>query len=979
MTRTLLLLFFLAQTYVLTAQNKTITGRVTDEMNQPIAAATVAGKGSMVATSTDENGNYSITVPENVSELEFSSIGFTTVTQRITGTTLNVTLRISSGELSQVVVTGYVQQNKRQSAGAVSVVKADEIAAQPVASFDRALQGKVGGVLSTSTTGQPGAPAQIVIRGKGSINGSNDPLFIMDGVQISSADFAALNTSDIETFTILKDASATAIYGSRGANGVVVITTKQGRAGATRINYDFQVGWSELPPDKLPLMTSAQKIDYEMNYDRPAYGTNPFGWTPTEQDSLSRINNHIRDELFHKGKMQIHQLSMSGGNDKTVFYISGSIFDQEGIVRSTDFSRYTARVNLEHRFSHFKVGVNSTIGYSKRNSSLEGTSYIGAPLNAVRWFNPYITLRDDNGDYQEDFLQGQPNPLQELEGVRRNANQLKGVANAYLEFAVPWVKGLLARTSWGIDYSQLDSTSYADRSTNLGGQQTGGNGMFGRFNSYNSRYTGTTSLTYENQFDEHYLRFAVFNEMIKSKSNFNYFRGFGLLGPFKNEAGITPGTPENGFIPQVDGDASANALLSYFADGLYGYRDKYFLSAGIRRDGSSRFGSDNKWATFGQMGVSWIISAEEFMSNTTWINDLKFKVSYGSVGNQLGISNFASRELYDAAFYNGVPGVSISNLPNPALRWERKNIFNTGFEFSMLNNRLNGSIEYYNSITKDLFFDQQLSRTTGATSLQANLGELRNSGIEVSLSATVIRNTNVRWDIGANYTYNRNRVLSKPGLPRQPEGIIINEVGYAARSLYLIRTAGVDPEDGREMYYDLDGNITKTFSAAYADIIGPSDAPHFGGFTTNLNVHGFTLDIIFSYSFGNYIYNNDRVNVENPNYWFSSLSSAMLREWREPGDVTDIPSPFYTFRDGTTRFMEKGDFLRLRNLSIGYSVPRKITDRLKIRTASIFLSGQNLHVWHNFKGYDPEFSNPSVIGAVYPQLRSYTLGVNIGL
>lgn len=973
MSRTLLLVLLLAP-FMGFAQARQVSGTITSTTGDPIGDVTVTAKGTMIATVSDLQGKYSINVPENVTELEFTSVGYTKQTLKISGSVLNVVLQISTDELSQVIVTGYGQQNKRQSAGSVAVLKAEDIASQPVATFDRAIQGKVGGVLATSTSGQPGAAAQIIIRGQGSINGSNAPLYILDGIEISAADFAGLNTNDFESFSVLKDASATAIYGSRGANGVIVITTKRGKVGATRVNYEFQTGWSELPPDKLPLMTSAEKIRYEVDM----WG-NPFGWTQAEQDSLSKIDNRIVDELFQKGRLNSHQLSISGGSDKTVFFASASLYDQEGIVKGTDFKRASARLNLEHRFSQFKLGFNTSVGYAKRNSTLEESSYVGAPLNAARWFNPYITLRDEEGNYQIDFLQDQPNPLQEIEGVRRFTKQTKAVASVYLEYKAPFLPGLTARTNWGIDYSQIDSTSSADPTTNLGGQQTGSRGMFGRFNGYYSRYTGTTSLSYEKEVGDHNFRVAVFNELVKYNTNYNYFRGFGWIGPFKNEAGITPGTYDNGFIPEVSGYASSSALLSYFIDATYGYQDKYFLSAGYRRDGSSRFGADNKWANFGQVGFSWIMSDENFLANSTFLDILKFKVSYGTVGNQIGIGNFASRELYSATTYNGIPGVYLSGLANPSLRWERKSIFNTGFEFGMFNGLLSGNIEFYNSVTDDLFLNRNLSRTSGFSSISSNLGKLRNRGIEVSLNADIIRNRDFKWSLGANYTYNKNEIISQPGQPINFSGVVINQEGYPANSLYLVKVAGVDPETGKELYYDLDGNITDVYSATLRQNVGTVVAPHFGGITTNLSYKGFALDVVFSYSFGNVLYNNDRVNVENPDYWFSSLTRNLLRQWTKPGDITDIPSGDYVFRSTTTRFMEKGDFLRLRNVQLSYSLPKSILDRVKVKNAMLYVSGQNLHVWHNFQGFDPEFSNPVVTGAVYPQLRSYTFGLNIGL
>src|SRR5687768_15033234 len=338
-----------------------VTGRVTDARdNSPIPGVSVNVKGTNTGTTTDENGEYRISAPVN-SILVFSVVGFTSKEITVTESEviiINTSLEIAQRNLQEVVVTGYTTQNKRQVTGSVARVSGNEIRLQPVGSFDKALQGKVAGVLSQSQTGQPGAAAVVTIRGKGSINGSNTPLYIVDGVQVNAADFATINPSDIESYNILKDASSTAIYGSRGANGVIVITTKRGAVGKTRINYDFQYGYSELPENKLGLMNSAQKLDYEVNYDRPDYGMNFFGWSPAEIDSLSKIDNQLDKVLFRKGKTQQHQLSASGGNDKTRFYLSGSLFDQEGIILTTGLKRYTGRANIENTFGNFRVGLN---------------------------------------------------------------------------------------------------------------------------------------------------------------------------------------------------------------------------------------------------------------------------------------------------------------------------------------------------------------------------------------------------------------------------------------------------------------------------------------------------------------------------------------------------------------------------------------------------------------------------------------------
>lgn len=559
MLRPLFFLFFLIVLHAARAQN-TVSGRVLDARdNTPVSNVNISIKGEPVTATTDPSGQFRIAAPVNA-VLLFTAIGYGDKEVLATSGPLIVYLEITQRSLQEVIVTGYSTQNKRQVTGSVARVSGEEIRFQPLGSFDKALQGKVAGLLSISQTGQPGAAAEIVIRGKGSINGTNRPLYIVDGIQVNSADFSSINPGDIESYNVLKDASSTAIYGSRGANGVIVITTKKGRAGQTQINYDFQYGWSELPENRLKLMNSEEKLRYEF-FDRPD-GVNPFGWTPEEVDSLGKINHNIKDVLFRKGLTKQHQLSASGGNDKTRFYLSGSIFDQQGIVITTGLKRYTGRFNIDNSFGNFRIGLNATIGYSRIISTRENDEYIGTPLNAIRWFNPYLSLYDANGNYQQDFLQGQPNPLQELLENKNSGDQLKGIASVYVEFMVPWVKGLRARTNWGSDYTQNETFNYLDRNTDQGSQSTGGNGEVSRAYGKTFRYTGTTSLHYQKITGDHDLNLGLYNEVIQSKSRSFNFTGYGLVGPFKNESGITAGTPGNGSIPVVDGTGTENALLS---------------------------------------------------------------------------------------------------------------------------------------------------------------------------------------------------------------------------------------------------------------------------------------------------------------------------------------------------------------------------------------------------------------------------------
>lgn len=972
------LLFLTAMLMALCAfsQTKPVSGAVTDQRNgTPLAGVTVAAKGSSVSTSTTADGTFKLNVPANALVLVFSSVGFQTQEAAIGDGMVNIQLEPGSGSLAEVVVTGYTSQSKRQSAGSTIKVAGDELKLQPVGSFDRALQGKVPGLLAVSQSGQPGSAADVTIRGKGSINGNNAPLYVIDGIQVSAADFATINPGDVESYNILKDASGAAIYGSRGSNGVIVITTRRGSSGKTKVNYDGQFGFSELPENKLRLMNAGEKLQYEF---MPKYygGSNPFGWTSEDSLRLSKVNNRIEDHLFRKGTTQQHQVSASGGNDKTRFYLSGSIFDQQGVVRNTGLKRYTGRANIDNTFGNWKIGLNASFGYSRLNNTSEYATSVSQPLNGIRWFSPYLEVYDETGDFNSDPYQ--PNPLRELMLNSNNSDQYKGVGSVYAEYNVPWVEGLRVRTQWGGDFTQEESGRYYDRASVQGSIASGNSGSLRRGYSRFVRFTGTTSLNYRKSFGDHDLNLSLFNEIVQAKQKNFGFTGFGMLGPMKNEAGITPGTASNGFIPTVDGTITQNGLVSYFVDGTYGFRNKYFLNFGARRDGSSRLSKDNRWANFGHIGASWIVSDEDFMEGTeNWLSSLKLRTSYGSVGSQ-GVGDFETLALLNTAVYNGESGFVLTNLPR-TLTWERKVMFNAGIDYSLFNNRINGSVEYYNNLTKDLFLNRQLSRTSGFASVTNNLGKIRNAGIEFAISADIVRGKDFKLTVFANYAHNKNRLIDQAGLDQNVEGFNISKVGYAINSMYIAKYAGVNSDNGEAMYYKADGNTTENFSESDRFIVGTTDPTDFGGFGTTAAYKGVELNLQFSYAYGNVIFNNDRYNVENPYYFTTNLAADMLNEWTKPGQITNIPKATSTFHGETTRFVEKGDFLRLQNVMLSYSLPASFLQKAKLNALRFFVQGQNLFVWHNVKGYDPEVPSGILMGAQYPQLKTITFGVNLGL
>ncbi|ALI97977.1 SusC/RagA family TonB-linked outer membrane protein [Rufibacter tibetensis] len=980
MKRLLLLLLILLNvlSYSAMAQNRTISGRVVStEDGTALPGVSVVVKGTTIGASTDVEGRYSISVTGSPT-LVFTFIGFTPREEAVGNrSTIDVRLATDAKAIEEIVVTGYTTQNRREVTGSVATVKAEEVALVPLASFDQALQGKSPGILVQANSGQPGAAANILIRGRGSILGSNDPLFVLDGIEISAGDFSTLNPADFESFSILKDASATSIYGSRGANGVVVITSKKGLAGKARFEYNVQYGFSKAPESGLELMNSNQKLDYEISRG------NPYDWTDEDLARLRQINTDWGDVFFQTGRTANHTLSASGGSDKTTYFISGSVFDQTGTVRNTGLQRYTGRANVESVAGPLTFGLNSTFGYSELMNTNESDTGIGTPLNAINWTNPYETPYDENGEYTV-ITSGQPNALQELLENSNKRQQLKGVGNVYLAYAVPFLQGLTLRTSWGGDFRAEESAIFTNPTTYTGSFATGGSGSYGRGYERGFRYTGTTSATYSTQFaTDHSLTVGLFNEVVRNIGRTFEFTGYGLGGPFQNEAGITPGNASNGFIPSVGGNGGENALLSYFTTVAYGFKDRYFVNVGLRRDGSSRFGENRKYANFGSVGLSWMVSDEPFMEGlSNVISDLKFKISYGTAGNQAGITDFQSRELYGRGIYSGGFGLTQQQLANPELQWEKKATFNTGIELSTLGGRLRSTAEFYNSITSELFLNRQLSRTTGFTSLTSNIGKLQNRGVELSLQGDVISSKNVNWSVNVSLTYNQNTVkelVEKEGEDDIVTGILINREGESMNSLFLVPFVGVNPANGNAQYRKLNGELTETYSAADRVIVGSAEVPFFGGFGSSLNIKGVELSAFFSFQRGNEVFNNDLVNVTNPAYFYDNMSVELLKEWKKAGDITDVPRAGNRFQSSTTRFVEDGNFLRLRNLNLSYTLPGSLTNTLRLRSVRAFVQGQNLVTWTDFRGWDPEITGASLVGAQYPALRTITFGLNIGL
>ncbi len=992
MFKFLLLSFFI--TNIALAQ-AVISGTVKDQTGAPVANASI--KAGNKTTLSGADGTFSIEAVVDAL-LSIDAQGYNTVTIKASNNMV-VSLIKQSKPIEEVIITGYQNISRRRATGSSTVIGIDDVRTQPVASFDQLLQGQAAGLNVKTGSGQPGRSADVVIRGKGSINGSTSPLYIVDGIEVRPGDFSTMNQGDFESVTVLKDAASTGIYGSRGANGVIVVTTKRGRAGKLKLNYDVQYGSSQLPKNQLELMNTQEKLDFEMNI-----ADNPWGWSDAQVADLRKINVNWDDYVFQKGKTVSHQLSASGGSDKTTFYTSLSFLNQEGVVIETGLKRYNGRINITHTDKNVKIGANLSGGWSVFNGTNEGDQSVASPLNTVVWALPYEKPFDDNGAYtvsiQNPFWL---NPIEELKVNKDDSYQLKGTGNVFLEYKLPWVKNLTYKINAGGDYSQVENFNITlngtQRAANTAPNPTRENGEITRALDRRFRYTVTNSLSYQTYLDKqenHNITATLFTEFVKSTGRSFGYTGYGLLLPFRNEAAITPGTNSNNFIPVVNGPFLANgafpansALMSYFGVVDYAFKNRYFLSLTGRTDESSRLSPKNRTTRYGSVGGAWLVSDESFF-NVNAINFLKLRASYGSVGNQNGIGEFPYLQQYGRGTYAGAGTLQINRLGNDNLTWEKRRTVNIGIDAELLKSRIRASIEVYNSLTKDLYFSPRVPATSGGgLNILANAGKMENKGIELSLGFKIVDKKDFKWSIDANYAYNKNNIKELPDgqtfLTYQSFQAL--QVGKPFGSFYLVEFLGVDPANGNSLYKDVNTKAaTNVYDPANLAVLGTADAPHNGGLTNTISYKGIELSTFFVFAAGNYVYNNARYNVEFNAYTTSGFARNGLNAWTAPGQVTNFPRISETTESQTTRFLEKGDFWRLRNIMLSYNLPKMITDKLKIQGARFFIQGQNLYSKFKFQGWDPEVSsvvnsdansNAAVSGAQYPPLKTITAGFNI--
>ncbi len=985
---------------------RTITGSVLNSNGEPLVGATILVQGTTNGTVADLDGSYSIRVNEVDQALLFSFTGYSTQTIPIeTSSIIHAVLIESASTLEEIVVIGYGTRTRSTITGSVGLLEAEKLEQVPVSSFEQTLQGNVAGLQSTGIDGSPGGNAQIRIRGIGSITASSEPLYVIDGQIVQSGDLteingndersgnvmAGINPNDIESLTVLKDASSTAVYGSRGANGVILITTKSGKAGVSRVNLRTQVGFNSVASNNL-----LQPLNADQYTQLFLEGYTNGGDTQAEaQEKLDnrfeqlvdpstgqRTNTNWLDAITRTGLNQSYDLSASGGTEKMNYFFSGSYFDQESHLIGSDFDRLSGRINLGFDASEaVRITNRINISNTNQNGFVDGSAWAN-PLYNAYLLSPLIPIRDDQGRFNADhknyFPMGGNNPVGKLSGEdTRQTKQLRLMDNFAVE--VDLLQHLTVRSQWNFDVIQIDESQFEN--ARFGNGRNSG-GLAEERAVLNKSWLATQSVTYDNTFgSDHTINVFVGYET--QESTRKIIGGYGE--GFPNDKLQTLNSAASAF--EVTGSRTKFAFVSYISRLSYVYRGRYYVDASLRRDGSSRFGSDKRWGNFYSIGAAWTLSDEPFMQDLGAFNYLKLRGSYGTTGNA-DIGNFPSKGLYAyGRDYDGEPGGEPNQIANPILTWESQQNFNIGLDF-VLYKRFSGTIDYFNRRSSDLILDVPISFTTGYEDLTQNFGELENKGLELALSYDFIDNRDATLTIGLNTTILKNK-LTKFGEPFT-DGTKRREEGRDYQSYFLYGWAGVDQSNGDPTFYvdETQTEITNDPRDAERYFVGKSATPdHFGGMNVLATYKGLTLSAQLSYSWGNYIYEAQGRFIHGDGRLTPRSTTVWGFENRWVPGKTDALLPMHEWGDrkrgqtaNSTRYLWDGSYLRLRNVTLSYDLGNDLTSTVGLRSCRVYVRGVNLLTMTKEKDLflDPEQAINGIANSLTPAIKNISVGIDFG-
>lgn len=1011
MNRILPLLFLWLLAAPLWAQQFALRGKVTTRENEPLVGATVRVKGTQTAALTDGDGGFRLQLPGPGSVLQVSYVGFSTVEVEVGGrTSLTIVLETDSKVLNDVVITGYSVQNRKDIVGSVTRISGEDLKGTPAASFNQLLQGKATGVQVTSNSGVPGGGITFRVRGNNSINASVDPLYVIDGVFVSNTEpirtsignqqqsnpLADINPADIESIQILKDANATAIYGSLGANGVVIVTTKRGSLNTkARITANISHGWSDAvkkfrattgPETGTLVNEAAVNTAIDRGVD-PSTITLPFA-DPSKLPTYDRIS-----DLFRVAGTSSYDLSAQGGTARSTYFAGFSYLKQESIVKPSDFERYTVRFNYDNHLSDkVKLGNSLNITRTYRNVSSNDNNPTGV-INSAIFPRSYLPVFNDDGTYARSG--SFDNHLALIRNLNNNAVGWRTIANLYAEWAI--LPELTLKSSWSLDNSDMYENNYSNTLISAG---IATKGSAASYETKNLILTNEQILTWRKSFGEKHRLHALVGNTVNSviqESTTATGQGFAT----NNLTSISVAATTLG-----SSSRAVARLVSFFGKAGYTFDNRFTLDVSLRADASSKFGADRRWGYFPSAGVAWNASNESFVKDLGVFNELKFRASIGLSGNQNGIGSYAAQGLWSSGSnYLETAGTSPSQLENRLLTWETTRQVDIGTEFSILNNRLGVTVDYYNKYTYDLLLNVPVPSRSGFTTYLQNFGAVRNKGVEIALHSRNIEGRNFRWSTDFNISFNRNKIeklASDIALGASGRNISILRQGYAVNSFQLYKQLYVDPQTGNAVYEDVnkDGILT----SADRQIVGNALPRFTGGLTNTLSYKQFDLNFLFYFQEGNKIMSmHDFFLVHGGTQNFIGFIPRQLERWQKPGDVTDIPrlttySGAPTVNGGpsnnyggnvanqSSRYLLDGSFIRLRNVSLGYTLPQSIVKRAGLTNVRAYVQAANLLTFTRFTGLDPEVSSQSnsqnTAGydwATVPQPRTVQVGVSVTL
>ncbi|WP_293947150.1 MULTISPECIES: SusC/RagA family TonB-linked outer membrane protein [unclassified Sphingobacterium] len=1008
------------------AQQRSIQGKVTDvTTGQALAGVSVRISDQNKVTLTDARGEFTINASgKDVPLLEFSFIGYESQQLRVSGTNISLALKPSSTDLEEVVVVAYGTSKRSNITGSVSTVSSKAIENRQVSNITKALEGQVPGLQSVASSGQPGTEATIRIRGIGSINASSAPLIVLDGNPYAG-DINSINPNDIQSISVLKDAASSALYGSRGANGVIIITTKSGVASDnTKINlnftqgystravrdYDqvstdeyFQLYWEALRNKNLSNgLTAAQSAANASKTLLTDLNVNPYGNKypqPVGEDgklvagAKTLWDDPWTDVLQRTGVRTQADLGFSGGSAKSTYYISGGYLNDQGIAIESGFKRYNLRANIDSKVkSWLNAGMNiggSSTQQKYPQSEDSNTANIINFTRLVPSFYPYYERNPDgsfvldaNGNKVYDFGEYRPsgatprnNLAASLPLDKNNIRRENLSARAYLEAL--FTKNLKLKSTYSVDYTNGNTHDYTNPV--LGdGVNTGG--YVYRSNVRTVAQTWNNLLTYEKQFGLHYLNVLAGQE-------YYAFNSSNISG--SRERFVMPDLFEPVAASQLNdftGSSVDYRLLSFLGRVEYNYDNKYYLSGSLRTDGSSRFAPDTRWGTFWSLGGSWKLKQEDFLKDNTTINQLTVRASYGGQGNDNLGTYYAYKGLYTIANSLGRGGTYTGRLATPDLKWESNLNLNVGVDLSAFDNRVSFTVEYFNRRSKDLLFTMPMAYSTGYTGYDANIGALKNTGIDVDIHTIPVQNDNFRWNLDLNFSHYKNKITALPNNNRSiPTGNKLLRVGGSIYDFYLPEWAGVNPENGLPQWYtaDKDGNKTGEKTSEYGKagnfIVGSSLPDLVGGVQNSFSYKNFDLSALLSFSLGGQILDNDYIQImHNGSNVGRAWSKEILERWTPENTQTDVPkltTDNLNWTSSSTRFLYSGTYARLKTLSLGYSLPSELIKRINVEKLRVFATAENLFTFYGHQGMDPEQTVNGATYFRYPAMRTISGGV----